>query len=281
VPTTGKYAENPAYFTFNSDTVNNYELGFKGTTSLFSYSLSAYYQDWKDPQLNTATSNWGFFAVINGKSASTRGIELELSGKLADSLSYTFGYTYTDAKLTADVYQPAGNFYGSGVLYNDLIATDGERLPGTAQTILSASLTHRMSLPHDMALTTVVSGYYQSSTLNSLGNNDCLTSYNAIGNCRDSANPASAYYAPTSVFSRAYANIDSFQIWNVSTTLNKDHWDASLYAKNVFNQAGTTGTFPFLLGGSQTDPSQNYYGNNSRNYIAQPRTIGVVLAYKF
>jgi outer membrane receptor protein involved in Fe transport len=281
VPTSGKYAENPGYFTFKSDSVNNYELGFKGTTPKLAYSASVYYQDWHDPQLNTATSNWGFFAVINGQSAKTQGIELELSGKLTDNLDFNLGYTYADAKLTADVYQPAGNFYGNGVLYTDRIAADGERLPGSAKNVLSASLSHHVALSHGLNLTTVLSGYYQSNTLNSLGDNHCLTSYNAIGNCNDSPNPASANYAPTSVFSRAYAQIDSFQIWNLSATLSKDKWDGSLYAKNLFNDAGTTGVFPFLLGGSQPDPSQNYYGNNSRDYIAQPRTIGLVVRYRF
>ena len=31
VPTTGKYAENPDYFTFDADTVDNYEIGYKGS----------------------------------------------------------------------------------------------------------------------------------------------------------------------------------------------------------------------------------------------------------
>ena len=281
VPTSGKYAESPGYFTFDSDSVNNYELGFKGTTPTLAYSISAYYQDWRNPQLNTATSNWGFFAVINGQSARTQGIELELSGKLTDQLNFNLGYTYADAELTADVYQPAGNFFGSGVLYTDRIAADGERLPGSAKNVLSASLTHHLNLSHGLELTTVLSGYYQSSTLNSLGDNNCLTSYNAIGNCRDSPNPASGNYAPASVFSRAYAQIGSFQIWNLSATLSKSNWDASLYAKNLFNEAGTTGVFPYLLGGSQPDASQNYFGNNSRSYIAQPRTFGVVVGFKF
>ncbi len=44
--------------------------------------------------------------------------------------------------------------------------------------------------------------------------------------------------------------------------------------KNIFNDEGTTGAFTFLSGGSNTSPAQNYYGNNSRDFIALPRTIG-------
>ncbi len=54
VPTTGKYAENPDYFTFDSDSVDNYELGYKGMTDLVTFAVSLYYTDWQDPQLNTA-----------------------------------------------------------------------------------------------------------------------------------------------------------------------------------------------------------------------------------
>ena len=37
------------------------------------YDLSAFQVDWNDPQLNTATANWGFFAVANGESAESTG----------------------------------------------------------------------------------------------------------------------------------------------------------------------------------------------------------------
>jgi outer membrane receptor protein involved in Fe transport len=280
VPTTGKYAENPDYFTFDADTVDNYEIGYKGATGNLNYAVSVYYADWKDPQLNTATSNWGFFAAINGESARTRGIEIELSGRLGARFGYSLGYTYADSELTDDVYQPAGNFYG-GPLYIDRVGADGDRLPGTARHVLNASLRHEMTFANGMGLTSVLTGYYQSEVLNSLGDDVCLTSFNAIGNCRDSANPASAFYAPDSVFSRSFARVGGFDLWNMTHTLSKDSWSATLYVKNLFNEEGTTGVFPFLVGGSQTAPTQNYFGNNSRNYIALPRTVGLMIGYRF
>ncbi len=280
VPTSGKYGENPAFFTFDSDAVDNYEIGYKGTTERHAFAVSVYFTDWDHPQLNTSTTNWGFFGAINGESAETKGLEVELSGQLSDSLSYSLGYTYADAELTADVFQPAGNFYG-GPLYTDMIAADGDRLPGTAKNVFNVSLRHDMSMGNGIAVSTVLSGYYQSDVVNSLGDDNCQTSFNTIGNCRDSANPASAYYAPTSVFNRSYAEIDNFNLWSLSSTFSKDAWSASLYIKNLFNEEGTTGVFPFLVGGSRPDASQQYFGNNSRDYIAQPRTIGLVIGYRF
>ena len=281
VPTSGKYAENPAYLTFKSDTIDNYEVGWKGSLDRLSYAVSLFYADWNRPQLNTATSNWGFFAVINGETARTQGVELELSGAITDQWRYMLGYSYTDAELTGNVYQPAGNFYGSGVYYDDMVGKDGGRLPGVAENMISASLIYSTDLTSEIHFDGMLSGYYQSGTVNSIGNDFCYTSYNAIGNCLDSANPASAFYAPDSVFSRQFADLDSFQIWNLSGTFSWESWDTSLYVKNIFNDSGTTGTFTFLAGGSNTTPSQQFYGSNQREYIALPRTFGMVVTYKF
>jgi outer membrane receptor protein involved in Fe transport len=280
VPTTGKYGENPDFFTFAADTVDNFEVGYKGVVGLHSYSVSVYYTDWQDPQLNTATPNWGFFAAINGDSARSQGIELELSGPLAEHLNYSLGYTYADSELTADVWQPAGNLYG-GPVYEDKVGRDGDRLPGSAQNVFNVSLTYDMVFDNGMTLDTVLSGYYQSGVVNSLGDDNCFTVYNAIGNCRDSASPTSAFYAPDSVFSRQYAEIDGFSLWNLSANLAQGDWGFSFYVKNLFNDEGTTGAFTFLSGGSNTSPLQNYYGNNSRDYIALPRTIGAMVSYRF
>ena len=295
VPTTGKYSENPAYLTFQSDTVDNYEVGFKGSTSTLSYSVSLFYDDWKKPQLNTATPNWGFFAVVNGESATSQGIELELSGRINDELSYMLGYSYTDAKLTGNVYQPAGNYYG-GPLYTDKVGKNGETLPGAAENILSASLMYNTTLSHEVGFSAVLSGYYQSSTLNSIGNNDCQTGYFTaanttpanswrIGNCKDSPDPSvpasRGTYAPDSVFTRLYDDLGSFMIFNLSGTFTWESWDASLYVKNIFNQDGTTGAAPFLVAGDNTDYRQNLYASDQRNLISLPRTFGLVIGYKF
>jgi iron complex outermembrane recepter protein len=291
VPTTGKYAESPAYLTFKSDTVDNYEIGFKGSTSALNYSVSLFYDDWKKPQLNTSTPNWGFFAVVNGESAVSQGIELELSGRINDQLSYMLGYSYTDAHLTGNVYQPAGNYYGSP-LFSDKVAKNGETLPGAAENILSASLMYNTTLSHEVGFNAILSGYYQSSTLNSIGNNDCQNGYYTaadttpanswrIGTCKDTTIQTSPYFDPDSVFTRLYDNLDSFMIFNLSGTFTWESWNASLYVKNIFNEDGTTGAAPFLVAGDNTDYRQNLYASDQRNLISLPRTFGLVIGYKF
>jgi outer membrane receptor protein involved in Fe transport len=294
VPTTGKYGENPDLLTFDADSIDNYELGYKGTTGRMNYSAVVFYSDWTDPQLNSSSSNWGFFAAVNGQSAKTQGFEVELSGSLTDNLSYSLGYTYADAELTDDVFQAAGNYFltPGRPLYEDRVAADGDRLPGAPENMFNVSLRHDISFSNGIEMNTVLSGYYQSDMVNSIGDDNCQIGFDpnwdAPSRCLDSASPVGRFsgnpnpnYAPTSIYSRFYSEIDSFQIWHLSTTISKDSWSASLFLKNLFNEEGTTGSFPFAAGGSNTTGFHNYLGNNSRDFIAQPRTIGVVLGYKF
>ncbi len=263
VPLSGNYAESPEYLTFGSDKVTNFEVGYKGTTDNISYSISAYYTDWTDPQLNTATNNWGFFAVINGDTAKTQGIELEVSGRLTDSLSYTAGYTFAEGELTDDAYKPAGNFYGNmattSPLRRDLIAEDGDRLPGTSEHVFNISFNHDYVLSNGMELDTRLSGYYQSDSLNALGSDD----------------PNDDLYTKTA------ADIDSFSLWNLTSTLSADQWVASVFVKNIGNEEGTTGLITQAHMGSEISELNNFYGNASNDYIALPRTVGVSFAYKF
>ena len=70
-----------------------------------------------------------------------------------------------------------------------------------------------------------------------------------------------------------------FSIWNLSSTIANNHWSATLWAKHLFNKDGVTGGLLETYMG--TDPAQNYFGNGSKVFISQPRTIGVTARYSF
>jgi outer membrane receptor protein involved in Fe transport len=242
VPTTGFFAEDPAWLTYTSDTVDNYEIGIKGTVAGLRYDLAAFQVDWNDPQLNTATPNWGFFAVANGESAESKGLELQISGEAGDHFGYSFGWAYTDAKLTADFISPTGA----------LVSPSGSELPGAPENTLNASLDWRTGVMGDKEFSVHVDGYYQSETRNSFGD-------------------------PTT--GRFNVPIDSFQIWNTAFTLASDRWNASLWFKNIFNEEGVTGKFTEVYMG--TAPAIGYFGNGAKDLISLPRTIGLSFNYSF
>ncbi|WP_295797255.1 TonB-dependent receptor [uncultured Microbulbifer sp.] len=249
VPLAGGFAESPDYLQYGADQVMNYELGIKGATDAMRYTVSLFRMDWTDPQLNTATANWGFFAAVNGDEARTQGLEVELEGNLSESVHYSMGYAFVDAELTSDFYQPYGNWQGDGILGEFMVAEAGATLPGTAEHTLSVSLDHTTSVAEGFTLVSRLGGYYQSETTNAIG------------------------------AGRTYAEFDAFQLWNASSTLVAEDWDITLFAKNLFNEDGVTGALTEAHMG--TDPAENFYGNASKDYISLPRTLGLSGRYHF
>ncbi len=126
VPVSGIFAEDAAWQLFNPDTNTNYEFGIKGNRNGVSYNVSLFYVDWQDIQINTATTNWGFFAAQNGGTAKTSGLEAEIHGYFGEEnqWKYDVGYAYVDAKLTENVYAP------SDPNQQFPVALDGTKLPG-------------------------------------------------------------------------------------------------------------------------------------------------------
>lgn len=244
IPTSGPFAEfNPETVAqYGKDTVQNYELGIKGSTDTLRYSADIYYVDWKDPQLNTGTAAWNFFMAQNGGSARTQGVELELEAAITSSLNVSLGYAYTDAELSSELIQPqTGN----------VIAESGQTLPGTPKSVATLGLNHTMDVANGATVVTRVNGYYQSSSTNHITN----------GVLQDTH--------------------EGFSLWNLTSTLYMDEWSVSLYAKNIFDEAGTTGSYPSAYMANDTGTDENYLGNNQRNYITAPRTLGLNVGYEF
>jgi outer membrane receptor for ferrienterochelin and colicin len=251
-PTAGYFAESPAWLTYKPDSVVNYELGAKGKVENFVYNIDAFYVDWSDPQLNTSTTNWGFFAVQNGKSATTKGIEAQIDG-YTDHWHYGVGYTYTEATLGADLISADGG---------TVINTKGASLPGAPKHVLTGVVDYSMPFEDGSALFLHVDGYYQSSSQDTI--------FSKTGFLNTVSYPGQPKY---------YYPLSGFSIWNASATYSLGNWDATLWVKNVFNANGVTGVYTLAYMG--TSPAQNYYGNASKALISLPRTVGVTVNYKF
>ncbi len=256
VPTTGYFAESPAWLTYQPDTDVDTELGVKGSAGDFTYNADVFYVDWSNPQVNTATTNWGFFAVQNAKRATTKGVELQLAGRILPNWYYGLGYTYTDAKLADDAISADGVY---------TINTAGAQLPGAPQSQFNLSTDYHVPLQVGR-LSFHVDGSYQSST------QDTLFSSNSSLNAVPAPNP----YLGQPKF---YYPMPGFWIWNASAVYGQDKWKAILWVKNIANVAGVTGVYTDAYMG--TSPTQNYFGNGSKELTTLPRTLGLTMNYKF
>jgi outer membrane receptor protein involved in Fe transport len=244
IPASGFFAElNPTSVdAYKADTVNNYELGIKGSTDRVRYSADIYYVDWQDPQLNTATLWWGFFMAQNGGSAATEGIEGEVTWLATDNIEISLGYGHSTGELTENLYQPQDG---------SLLAEDGHRLPGVAENSATASFQHFYEFSGGLNLTTRINAYYQSDSINSVQDTTIQDTFEA------------------------------FTVWNLQATLAGEQWSAALFVKNATNEQAVTGNYPAAYMSTDTGTFENYYGNNQREYIATPRTVGLALKYNF
>ena len=246
VPLSGTFAEDAAWQLFDPDTNTNYEFGIKGNNNGISYNVSLFYVNWQDIQINTATTNWGFFAAQNGGTAKTSGLEAEIHGYFGEDYQwkYDIGYAYVDAKLTEDVYAPSDT--------NQLtpVALDGTKLPGTPKSSFNFALSNTKNLGNNKYWINRISLYYQSSTENAIS--------------------TSPRFAQT---------LGGFALLDFSSSLSYNNWTGTLWIKNITNEEGSTGVFKEEYMG--TSPTQNYFGNGSKQFISLPRTLGFTLSYDF
>jgi iron complex outermembrane receptor protein len=208
----------PALFNYRSDTVENREIGIKGTLlGRFDYTLTYFNERWNNVQIVAGVTALDIGAVINAGDAKSQGVEMGLSGKLTEHLSASVAYTYTDASL-ASVSPPSGVPASSYSV--------GAKLPGVPDQVASASLQYAQPLDNHTTLTYGVGGYYRGRSSSQL-----LTSQDT---------PAGG-----------------FATFDASVALAHDQWTVKALARNLADRTGVYGysqNFGAYTGASVTRP---------------------------
>lgn len=204
-------ADPPELLTYAADSAQNWELGVKGTVNnRLQYTIAGFYIDWDDPQIDSFTP-FGNPAVVNGAGARSQGIEFETYGTIGENLEFSFGYTYTNAELTADFAAPDGS-----------TGSDGDSLPGVPESLATLTLdyTQPLSAGEFSDITYHLNGFYRSKTNSS--------------------------FAGIRFF-----EIDAFSIWDASATLRtaSEKWSVTAFVDNVFDELGITGGIPATRNG--------------------------------
>ena len=241
VPLSGVFAENPEWQRYGPDYTTNYELGIKGTGDNSFVSVALFYVDWRDIQLDTATTYWGFYAAQNGSDAHTQGLEFEYNKHFGNNWNASIGYAYTKGKLDED-------FWSADGLY--LVAPKGRKLPGLSKHTVNVMLENVYDMSNGWDWMNRITGYYQSDSENAI-----------------------------SVDPRFSRTLDGFSIWDFNSTIFINNWSVGLFVKNLFNEEGVVGVFTEEYMG--TSPEQNYFGSGAKSVVARPRTIGLLVSFDF
>ena len=85
---------------FESEKVDAYELGFKGTFGRINTNIALFHMDMSDFQVLEFTGVQ--FTTFNVNSAKSTGVEVEIFGKLSDYISGNASATYADARYPAN-----------------------------------------------------------------------------------------------------------------------------------------------------------------------------------
>ncbi|MGC4010476.1 MAG: TonB-dependent receptor [Pseudomonas sp.] len=106
---------------YGSDSLVNYELGFKSTwlDQRLMFDAALYYIDWSDIQVTAqATSGTTSFPYIaNGGGATVKGAEFQLQAEPLAGLSMGISASYSDSALTQDNPAATGGLKGDRVPY--------------------------------------------------------------------------------------------------------------------------------------------------------------------
>ena len=238
------FCDPPGFLTYGPDTATNFEVGVKGRLSdALQYSASVYRIDWDDIQFETASASTSAI-IVNGGTARSQGVELEMLWAPTEGSRLTAGYSYTDAELTEDVLLPVGGQLAPGAGFK------GDRLPGVSEHQFTGSFDQRWSTAGGRALLFHLDAAYRGEFANRL-----------------SASAAN------------YRLFDAFWVLNASVGMELgEGLEVQMYARNLTDEKGISSYVkPTFKGAGGAIPPPEYSFESMR----RPRTLGVRVSWQF
>ena len=152
LPTTGPFAVDASLIPYDADEVDNWEVGLKGNLAdgKVAYTLSLFRADWDKIQLDAYLGPLLTPSVVNGESARSQGLELEMRASPNENLDLNFSYNFTDAELR------------DNTLLADVPVSKGDAIPGVSEHAFSIFADYTMPLTNGSKLLFHVDGSYRS-----------------------------------------------------------------------------------------------------------------------
>ena len=240
---------------FTPDQTRNYEIGLKSTLAegTLIFNAAAYYIDWMDPQLGSATVNANIPITVNGEGAESKGVELSADWRPTDRINLRANFSYIDSKLTDGVPDLVRTIAppGFGSAFEDGVA--GDRLPGSPKTQFSIFGAYALPLANGDNLRFNASYSWQ-------GDVETRTGGRGGG-----------------------LTLDSFGVANAALSYEADRFIATVFVDNVFDKFAETGSIGTSLSNQDVldfngDP---VYVRGFSTHILPPRQVGLRLKFLF
>ncbi len=232
---------------YGSDTVKNYEAGFKSQwfDRVLTVNADYYRMDWENIQVQGSTPSGLFRFTTNAGQAQIDGIEFEAHARPIERLDLALTFGRTIARLTKDKpVNPGLNASGY----------EGDRLPQVPERSASFSVDYSWPLANDRSL-----GVYSN--------------YQYVGKSQNLFSPFLANTvtgARTTAPDPGFAYMPAYSVVDLRVSLQSARWSAALYANNVGNERGITN----IMWNSPFTPGRYTY------YIT-PRVVGVSASVSF
>ena len=184
---------------FNSDSVWDYEVGTKNEIldHRALLNLTAYFERWKDPQVATNISGFGF--TVNGADANIYGLEAEFRANLGYGFEFATDWGYTHSKFLDD--SPIDGIPA------------GFSVPDTPKVTGSMSLNYTQSL---------------SDGMSAFGN----VTYSYVGSRYDLPYGVTVYL---NNINETKINLPSYGIVNLRAGVRTADWSVALFVNNATN----------------------------------------------
>ena len=235
----------PGVNPYQSDTLTNYEAGFKSSFGGFILNAAAFYQKWKDLQFGLVPlNNNGVTNTYNAGDARIYGAEGSLAFR-SGGFSVQASGTYIDAQLTSD-------FCAVDPVTSNIVCTPGEapaaakgtRLPVQPKFKGNATARYEFPLGPEKAFVQAAM-LYQGGTRTFLTDAD----YEAVG--------------PT----KAFTTFD----FAIGTSLQ--NWRVEAYIQNAFDKRGQLSL--------NTGCATSFCGQYARTYPVKPQIFGLKVGTNF
>ena len=198
------------YFTYDSDTVWNYELGTKLSLAEGAVNLSAaiFYIDWTDIPVYLTLAGGAYTPLVNVGEATSTGIELEGAWRATPELTLSATASYTDAKLKG------------GLQYSK------QQLPSSPETMFNVAFSYDRPMNGGW-------DFYASGNLNYLGGYFTSLNEDFLGDV--AANSLDTRFGITQ-----QPEVGNYVVANLSIGARFGNTDVSLFIKNLFNERDAT-----------------------------------------